>query len=110
SVIADGNRLLAQTNYSQARAEFRRAGKLADALNDPENKKIAEDGELFANTVVQANATADLNEKIRLLREALNIRKDLKVQELLLAAQRRASVVAVPVPAVPVPAVAPGAL
>ncbi|MEY2428358.1 MAG: hypothetical protein QOJ40_1243, partial [Verrucomicrobiota bacterium] len=98
SALAEGNRLLDQTNYAKATDEFQKAGKLAADLNDAGKQKTADDGKLFASLLTQTK-TASKEEEIRLLREALKIRKDLKVEARLLAVQRQQAVsVPVPVP------------
>ncbi|PYJ97886.1 MAG: hypothetical protein DME23_13530 [Verrucomicrobia bacterium] len=87
--MADGERLLGQTNYAQAAVEFQKAVKLAGELNDTDKKKAADEGERFAVAVSQAKAAGWAEDEIKSFEEALKVRKDAKVEAWLADAKRR---------------------
>src|SRR2546430_17137905 len=76
--MADGNRLLGQTNYAQAAVEFQKAVKLAGELNDTDKKKAAEQGQGYANALAQAKAAGRIEDEIKALEEALKVKKEAK--------------------------------
>src|SRR2546430_16092791 len=87
--MADGNRLLGQTNYAQAAVEFQKAVKLARELNDTDKKKAADEGQGYASALAQAKAAGRIEDEIKALEEALKFKKDAKVEAWLADAKRR---------------------
>src|SRR5207302_1073542 len=85
--IADGNRLLGQTNYAQATVEFQKAVKLARELNDTDKKKAADQGQGYASALAQAKAAGRIEDEIKSLEEALRVNKDAKVEAWLVEAK-----------------------